>query len=142
MSRAIRDVRCTRPVRTPELVRQWAYQQPAWLRTESPVAIDPSLDVDIGEAEAISLAVELKADALLIDDRKGRNAAMARGIITVGRIGVLEFAAERQLIDLPQKLDQLSRTNFRISERMLKAALQRDRVRREGPLSSKDRSDE
>jgi predicted nucleic acid-binding protein len=86
--------------------------------------------LDQGEAEAISLAIELKANSLLIDDRKGRNAARGRGIKTVGTLAVLEVAAERRLIGLPETIDRLRRTNFRISERMLQAALQRDRASR------------
>ncbi|MCX6595728.1 MAG: DUF3368 domain-containing protein [Acidobacteria bacterium] len=54
--------------------------------------------LDPGEAEAIALAKELKADAILIDERLGRRAARAEGIAVVGILGVLAAAKNRGLI--------------------------------------------
>ncbi len=51
-------------------------------------------DLDSGEAEAIALAVELKADYLLIDETKGRQIAASYGIKVTGIIGVLIKAKE------------------------------------------------
>ena len=45
--------------------------------------------LDRGEAEAIILAKELAADALLIDEREGRAVAEALGIRCVGLAGAL-----------------------------------------------------
>jgi uncharacterized protein len=45
--------------------------------------------VDAGEAEAIQLAKELKADRLLIDDLKGRQLAEKEGLHAIGLVGVL-----------------------------------------------------
>jgi len=55
-------------------------------------------DLDSGEAEAIALAVELKADYLLIDETKGRQIAASYGIKVTGIIGVLIKAKEEGLI--------------------------------------------
>ena len=46
-----------------------------------------ALDVDAGELEAICLAQEIHADAVLMDDRAGRNAAIHCGLAVVGTIG-------------------------------------------------------
>jgi predicted nucleic acid-binding protein len=118
---------------TPEVVRRWTMQQPPWLEIRAPEALDPSLEVDRGEAEAISLSVELRADALLIDDRKGRLAATARSIPTLGTLAVLEVAAERGLLALPGAVAKLRATNFRASDDLILALLVRDELRRTGP---------
>src|SRR4051812_27170619 len=48
--------------------------------------------LDAGEAEAIALAIELSASALLIDETAGRAAAAAAGIPYIGVLGVFSRA--------------------------------------------------
>jgi predicted nucleic acid-binding protein len=69
---------------TPPAVRQWAGTLPAWVSVQPPQALDLALDVDAGELEAICLAREIHADAVLMDDRAGRNAAIQCGLAVVG----------------------------------------------------------
>ena len=71
---------------TPSLVRQWARSLPTWAAVQTPKALNLSLDVDAGELEAICLAQEIKADAVLMDDRAGRNAAIHCGLAVVARL--------------------------------------------------------
>jgi predicted nucleic acid-binding protein len=60
--------------RSPQALRDWMASPPSWLIVQSPSSIDPSLaPIGLGELEAISLAIELKADLLLVDDRKARH---------------------------------------------------------------------
>jgi uncharacterized protein len=54
--------------------------------------------VDAGEAEAIQLAKELRADRLLIDDFKGRQLAAREGVKVIGVLGILLLAKEKRLI--------------------------------------------
>ena len=61
-------------------------------------------ELDSGEAEAIALAIELGAAALLIDEKKGRNAAKASGIATLGTVTVLELAAENSYLSCRRPL--------------------------------------
>jgi predicted nucleic acid-binding protein len=55
-------------------------------------------NLDIGEAEAIALALELKADELLIDERLGRREAVRLGLSITGILGVLLIAKNRGLV--------------------------------------------
>ena len=52
-----------------------------------------------GEREAIALAIELRANAVLVDERKGTKEARQKNIIVLGTLAVLERAAERGLLD-------------------------------------------
>jgi predicted nucleic acid-binding protein len=89
----------------------------------TPLAVDESLNVDEGEKEAISLAREVKAVAILIDDRRGRSEAIKCGLRIVGRIGLLEAAGQRNLIDFVAIIACLRRTNARLEEELINAAL-------------------
>jgi predicted nucleic acid-binding protein len=52
----------------------------------------------LGEAEAIELAKELKADRLLIDERKGRRLAVQEGVPVIGLVGMVLLAKKKGLI--------------------------------------------
>jgi predicted nucleic acid-binding protein len=55
--------------------------------------------LDKGEIEAIVLYQEMKADYLVIEDRKARNYAESKGINCIGTLGILNRAKEKGLID-------------------------------------------
>jgi predicted nucleic acid-binding protein len=69
--------------------------------------------LDPGERSAITLGLSLKADLILIDDRKGASIALNKGFEITGTLGVLDLVARRHLINLRDALDRLKRTNFR-----------------------------
>ena len=102
----------------PAAVREWATSPPTWLEVRAAKLIDTTLRLGAGERAAISLAGELKADRLLIDDQKGRAAALQRGIPIAGTVAVLRDAALAGLIDLKASLEKLRKTNFRASPRV------------------------
>jgi predicted nucleic acid-binding protein len=113
------------------MVREWIHSPPTWLSVDDRPWGPRSPVLDPGEADAISLALALRADAILIDENRGRNEARRLGLRPLGVIGVLEQAASRDLVDLAAILRQLvSATNFRISNRVLDEVLERDRTRR------------
>lgn len=118
---------------TPESVRNWLESKPSWLRIRAPLHLDTTLEIDdAGEREAISLALEMKADLLLADDKKARRAALARGLSITGAVGVLEAAAAKRLLDLPEAFRRLRITDFSVAERILEDALHRDAARKRG----------
>jgi len=117
--------------RTPSIVRDWLASNPRWLIVKAPARDDLSLGLDdVGEREAISLALEINADLLLADDRKARRVAMARGLSITGAVGVLEAASAKKLLDLPEAINRLRATDFKIADSILESALARDAARK------------
>jgi predicted nucleic acid-binding protein len=53
--------------RTPNLVRTWMVERPDWLHLQAPTQVVAPMRTDLGEGEreAIRLAVEMAADALI-----------------------------------------------------------------------------
>lgn len=73
-----------------------------------------------GEAEAIILAEELHAEAILIDEAAGRAVALRRGLRPIGVLGTLLRGKERGLIrEISPLLDRLqNELGFFISRRL------------------------
>lgn len=113
----------------PRPVRQWIQTLPSWCAVQAPRKLDLVLDIDPGELEAICLAKEVKAVALLMDDRAGRVAAVRCGLAVIGTIGILEAAAARGLLNLTESLRKLQTTNMRLDSELVEAALRRDAAR-------------
>jgi predicted nucleic acid-binding protein len=59
-----------------------------------------SRELDDGEAEVIALAVERKADLILVDETEARRVADLYGIPKTGIIGLLLKAKREKIIDL------------------------------------------
>src|SRR5208283_2077866 len=117
---------------TPEPVREWIADAPQWLQVV-PLAAQPSfrtLDgLDRGEHDAILLALDLKADLVLMDDREGVEEARRLGLSVTGTLGVLDRAAERGLIELAPAIARLRQTNFRVVPALLDRLLAADERR-------------
>lgn len=86
---------------------------------------DLEFQLDLGEAESIVLALEVKADYLLIDEKKGRSIAREQGLKIIGLLGILILAKQNGLIPLLKpEIDRLtSKLEFRLHEKLIKAAL-------------------
>ncbi len=115
----------------PVAVRGWADAAPRWLEVRAPVAVHRGLALGPGEAEAISLARELNATAVLIDERRAADAAAKLGLFVTGTLGVLEAAAARRLLRLPEAITALRQTSFRCTEQLYREALERHRPSQE-----------
>ena len=70
---------------------------PAWIEVLSPSHIPPAViaaHLDLGETQALALALELHARTLLMDERLGRRVAQALGLIPTGVLGCLVLAKQ------------------------------------------------
>ncbi|MGB0839997.1 MAG: DUF3368 domain-containing protein [Chitinophagales bacterium] len=81
--------------------------------------------LDLGEAEAIVLAKEYQADLLIIDERRGRNAAKEEGVEIIGLLGILVRAKQAgHIVVLRPLLDKLiDEIGFRVSRRLYRIVL-------------------
>lgn len=115
--------------RRPQAVQNFIRGKPVWLRVQAPISVELIPELHEGERAAISLARELQADLLLIDESDGRSAAIARHLQITGTIGILQRAAEQGLLDLAEAFARIKQTDFWISPRLLDAELVKYRER-------------
>ena len=101
----------------PDEVKAWASAPPTWTEVADSGVMDSSLPQQLGagEREAISLALRIHADVLLMDDQPGRVAAEARGLVVSGTLSVLLQAARLGFIDFEQGISEIKRLGFRMS---------------------------
>lgn len=113
--------------RSPSAVREWLSAKPEWLEVLAPLQGFPSLQdvLGAGEREALALAAELSADALLMDDRDGRREAEKMNLAVLGTLRVLADAAEHGLTNLRIAFDRLRETNFRADDQLIQRLLDR-----------------
>jgi predicted nucleic acid-binding protein len=121
---------------TPARVRSWASDIPKWVEV---CAADPILRddprwraLDLGERAALALASARQPSILLIDERAGSEIARAQGFLVTGTLGVLDEAARRQLISLPEAIERLKGTSFRYPKAVVDRLLAEDAGRRSG----------
>jgi len=115
----------------------WHIHQPPWLRVTS---LDPAPEVEAqawrqagllhyGEAQAIALARQLRADWLLTDDAAARLAARSLGLEVHGSLGIVLWAAGTRYLtraDAECALERLAKSSLWVSRSILleaKAAL-------------------
>jgi hypothetical protein len=106
---------------------------PAFLRCERVLNV-PEVrrllaEIDVGEAEAIVLAKERRADVLLMDDLDGRRVAQREGVPFIGLLGVLVQAKQASRIasvrDLATEIERVA--DFRLSAEIKEIAFRKAR---------------
>ena len=101
----------------PPEVQAWAAAPPLWLEEIPVTNLDTTLadQLGMGEREAISLALELHADVLLIDEQAGRKEAKERHILVAGTLTVLLQASLRGYCEFPEAVKRLREDGFWVS---------------------------
>jgi predicted nucleic acid-binding protein len=104
----------------PGAVAAWIAHPPAWPEVHPDPPRDPALALlDPGESAALSLALQVHADRLLIDDWDGRAEAQRRHLLVTATLGVLARAHQLQLLDFDVALARLAQTNFYLSKQLV-----------------------
>jgi predicted nucleic acid-binding protein len=106
---------------TPEVADEVGESLPEWAHLRSSLnhtLIDQlCVNLEIGEATSIALALDLPNCVLIIDEKKGRRTAKQLGISITGTFGVIMKGFESRLIDDPSSVvERLEQVGFRISE--------------------------
>ncbi len=114
--------------KTSPRVRQWVTHLPPWAEVRTVAsAVNPALmRLDVGEREAIQLALEMGISTVLIDDADGRREAESLHLEVRGTIGILERGAHLGKTNLREALVKLEQTNFRMSPAVRAALLKRN----------------
>jgi hypothetical protein len=92
------------------------YENANWIKVVQPANSQKvqmlETKLDAGEAQAIVLALETNCDLLLMDERIGTNIARREGLQTIGLVGVLIKAKEREIIkEVCEILEDLKQTS-------------------------------
>lgn len=116
-------------ITTPEVMMEYGEALPSWVEINA--AGDRyaqqvlELQLDIGEASAIALAIEMSECTIILDDYKARKVAEKLGLTITGTIGVLVKAKLNGVIpSIMVYLDKIRKTDFYISDELYAKALQ------------------
>lgn len=98
---------------------------PNWLESRNVTSNPDDLrQLDAGEREAIALAQSTRTSLILLDEKRGRNAARERGLAVSGTLGVIDLAARRGLVNLREAVNKLEQTTFRASPQLIRSILE------------------
>ncbi len=101
------------------------------MRRADTTLFTPQKRIGDGEREAFALALALKAAAVLLDDRGAAVEAKRLNITTIPTFALIERASEMKLLDLPDTVNKMRQTTFRLPpEELIEAMLERDRGRK------------
>lgn len=112
------------------VLNETGIQLPKWIKVDDNYSISTFKSLiprlDIGEASSIALALEKKNSLLIIDERKGRNAAKDLGLKITGITGIIIRSKNEGLISSgKEKLDELISIGFRLSTKIYNLALEK-----------------
>jgi len=99
-----------------------------WIETvevKNRLAVNVLLDeLDLGEAETIVLAYEIKANWILMDERKGRRKLSQLGLNKIGTLGILLKAKQIGLLSvIKPEIEKLHQQGFSLSQTVINTIL-------------------
>ena len=117
-------------ITTLEVASEYGENLPVWVEIESPKDKSKQqileLQLDIGEASAIALALESPGSIIILDDYKARRIAEKLGLEITGTLGVIIKAKKSGVIDSVKPfLSKLKSTDFRLSAELENEILKR-----------------
>lgn len=107
-------------VTTPEVESEYGNELPEWIKVISAsntfLQKELELKIDLGEASAIALSLEIPDCILILDDLKARKMAKSMLINFTGTLGVLVKAKSLNLIDAVKPiLEEMQKSGLRFS---------------------------
>lgn len=114
---------------TPQVSIEFGEELPDWIKVEHVADIKKiellQLELDLGEASAIALAIENPDSTLIIDEYKGRTIAKRMGLKITGILGVIVKAKTLNVIgEVKPIIEKLEGVNFRIAPKLKVQILQ------------------
>jgi predicted nucleic acid-binding protein len=76
--------------------------------------------LDFGERQALALAVEIKADLVLLDDKVARRVAQRELMKVKGTLGIVADAAKANLLDFVETVEALQRTSMHLDQEFVR----------------------
>ena len=115
-------------ITTPEIAEEFGDNLPNWIQIvetkDKKYQELIELQVDKGEASAITLAKETENVILLLDDLKARKLAAKLNLKYTGVLGVFHKAKQVGIItEVKPLIEKLQQTNFRIAENVIQELL-------------------
>lgn len=103
-----------------EVAKEFGESFPGWIEISAPSDKDKQkileLQLDSGEASAITLALEISGSTIILDDYKARLIAERLGLSVTGTLGVIIRAKKIGVVEHVRPiLEKIKKTDFRIS---------------------------
>ncbi|MFO0968871.1 MAG: DUF3368 domain-containing protein [Gemmataceae bacterium] len=110
------------------VANEWGMPPPPWLKVQEikdhALAQSLRLQLGPGEAQAITLAIEVGADRLILDDQRARRIATTLNVSLTGTIGVILRAKQVGIIPLVRAIfDDLQKAGLWLADALSKEAL-------------------